>query len=148
MADLLAALTRLDRHPPPALAVRPDDALSSIRSALLLGDIVPELQAEATELRDRLEQLAKLKRDILEERETMSTAQAALEKEKDTLETLLDHKLALREKLAKEAESEQDRAERLSRQATDLSDLIAKLETSAPAPIRARKKRPSPPARG
>lgn len=144
MADLLAALTRLDRHPPPALAVRPDDALSSIRSALLLGDIVPELQAEATELRDRLEQLAKLKRDILEERETMSTAQAALEKEKDTLETLLDHKLALREKLAKEAESEQDRAERLSRQATDLSDLIAKLETSAAARLPAARPDPRP----
>ena len=50
MAELLAALTRLDRHPPPALAVRPGDALSSIRSALLLGTLVPELQAEAEEL--------------------------------------------------------------------------------------------------
>ncbi|MDP3329563.1 murein hydrolase activator EnvC, partial [Parvibaculum sp.] len=82
MAELLAALTRLDRHPPPALAVRPDDALASIRSALLLGAVVPELQAEATDLRDRLEQLAALRKDILDERETLGTAQTSLEAER------------------------------------------------------------------
>lgn len=131
MADLLAALTRLDRHPPPALAVRPDDALSSIRSALLLGAVVPELQAEAEDLRDRLEQLAALRRDILEERETLETAQVSLREERTELQALLDRKLALQQKFVKQAESEQARAERLSRQATDLSDLIARLETGA-----------------
>jgi len=133
MAELLAALTRLDRHPPPALAVRPDDALASIRSALLLGAVVPELQAEATDLRDRLEQLAALRKDILDERETLGTAQTSLEAERRELETLLDRKLAARAKLAKEAEGEQQTAERLSRQATDLSDLIARLEAGAAA---------------
>ncbi|MDO9126793.1 MAG: hypothetical protein Q7U42_07985, partial [Parvibaculum sp.] len=133
MAELLAALTRLDRHPPPALAVRPDDALASIRSALLLGAVVPELQAEATDLRDRLEQLAALRKDILDERETLGTAQTSLEAERRELETLLNRKLAARAKLAKEAEGEQQTAERLSRQATDLSDLIARLEAGAAA---------------
>lgn len=133
MAELLAALTRLDRHPPPALAVRPDDALASIRSALLLGAVVPELQAEATDLRDRLEQLAALRKDILDERETLGTAQTSLEAERRELETLLDRKLAARAKLVKEAEGEQQTAERLSRQATDLTDLIARLEAGAAA---------------
>ncbi len=100
MADLLAALTRLDRHPPPALAVRPDDALSSIRSALLLGAVVPELQAEAEDLRNRLEQLAALRRDILEERETLETAQVSLREERTELQALLDRKLALQQKFA------------------------------------------------
>ena len=157
MAELLAALTRLDRHPPPALAVRPDDALSSIRSALLLGAVVPELQAEAEELRDRLEQLAALRQQILDERETLQTAQTSLEAEREELQALLDRKLTLQRKFAKEAESEEARAERLSRQATDLSDLIARLETGAAARLPAARPEfrpdpdpepPSPPASG
>lgn len=144
LADLLAALTRLDRHPPPALAVRPDDALSSIRSALLLGAVVPELQAEAEDLRDRLEQLAALRDEILAERETLEAARTSLEAEQEELKTLLDRKLALQQKFAKEAESEQARAERLSRQAIDLSDLIARLETGAAARLPAARPEFSP----
>lgn len=131
MADLLAALSRLDRHPPPALAVRPDDALASLRSALLLGSIVPELQADAQELRDRLEQLAALRQGILDERVTLEATQSSLDAERLELQSLLDRQVALQEKLTREARSEQARAEALSRQATDLSDLIARLEAGA-----------------
>lgn len=148
MADLLAALTRLDRHPPPALAVRPDDALASIRSALLLGTLVPELQAEAEELRDRLEQLAELRKKIVSEREVLSEAEASLDKERAELQALLDQKLALQQKFSAEAETEEQRASRLSRQATDLSDLIARLENQAAARLPATRPEPRPePAR-
>ncbi|WP_407948902.1 murein hydrolase activator EnvC family protein [Parvibaculum sp.] len=144
MAELLAALTRLDRHPPPALAVRPDDALASIRSALLLGTLVPELQAEATELRDRLEQLAALRREIGEERTVLAEAEAMLDRERSELQGLLDRKLATQQKFAAAAESEQARAERLSRQATDLSDLISKLEDQAAERLPATRPEPRP----
>ncbi len=144
MAELLAALPRLDRHPPPALAVRPGDALSSIRSALLLGTLVPELQAEAEELRDRLEQLAELRREIVAERTVLSEAEASLETERAELQALLDQKLALQRKFAAEAETEEQRAERLSRQATDLSDLIARLENQAAERLPAVRPEPRP----
>lgn len=144
MGELLAALTRLDRHPPPALAVRPDDALSSIRSALLLGAVVPELQAEAAELRERLEQLAELRREILDERKTLGGAQTSLEEERRELEELLSRKVATQKKLAEEAESEQERSERLSRQATGLSDLIARLEAGAAERLPAARPEPRP----
>lgn len=144
MADLLAALSRLDRHPPPALAVRPDDALASIRSALLLGAIVPELQEDARDLRDRLEQLAALRADILEERETLTAARTSLEAEQAELQTLLDRQLALQQRLTREAQSEQARAEALSRQATDLSDLIAKLESAAASRLPTARPEPRP----
>ncbi|MEP2827460.1 peptidoglycan DD-metalloendopeptidase family protein [Parvibaculum sp.] len=144
MADLLAALTRLDRHPPPALAVRPDDALASIRSALLLGTLVPELQAEAEELRDRLEQLAALRDEIVTERDVLSGAEASLGKERRELQALLDQKLAVQQKFARQAESEEQRAARLSRQATDLSDLIARLESRAAERLPATRPEPRP----
>lgn len=144
MADLLAALSRLDRHPPPALAVRPDDALASIRSALLLGAIVPELQEDARELRGRLEQLAALRQEILEERKTLTAARTSLDAERAELQTLFDRQVALQKKLTKEAQSEQARAEQLSRQATDLSDLIAKLESSAASRLPTARPEPRP----
>ncbi len=131
MAELLAALTSLDRQPPPALAVRPDDALASARSAMLLGAAVPELQAEAAELRLRLDELARLRRDIMAERETLGETKVLLDGERTTLEALLQRKLEQQAKLSEAVESEQARAERLSRQATDLTDLIARLEAGA-----------------
>src|SRR5882757_9333854 len=41
--EVLAALQRAGRRTPPALLVRPEDALQSLRTAMLLGSVVPEL---------------------------------------------------------------------------------------------------------
>lgn len=145
MTSLLAALARLDRNPPPALAVRPDDALGAIRGAILLGAAVPELRAEADALKARLEELSRLRRSILAERETLAEARNSLERERTALEALLNKKLARQQTLAEAVESEQSRAERLSREATDLNDLIGKLEASAAD--RLPRRRPDPETR-
>src|SRR5215813_8260948 len=47
IGEVLAALQRMGRHPPPALLVRAEDALQSVRSAMLLGAVLPEMQQEA-----------------------------------------------------------------------------------------------------
>ncbi len=147
MADLLAALTRLDRHPPPALAVRPDDALGAIRSAILLGDAVPELKAEAAALRTRLDELTRLRESILAERATLAQAKASLERDRASLEALLSRKLARQQRLARAAEDEQARGARLAREATDLNDLIGRLESEAAARLpESRPERRPPPA--
>jgi septal ring factor EnvC (AmiA/AmiB activator) len=131
MVELLAALTRLDRNPPPALTVRPGDALAAVRSAILLGSAVPELRTEADELKSRLEELTRLRESILAERATLAQAKASLERDRANLEALLARKLARERRLAQAVESEEARAERLSREATDLKDLIGKLEIQA-----------------
>ena len=41
LSEVLAALQRIGQHPPPALAVRPKDALGAVRSALLLNAVMP-----------------------------------------------------------------------------------------------------------
>ena len=46
IAELLAALQRIGRRPPPALMVRPEDALDSVRTAIMLGAVVPEMRVE------------------------------------------------------------------------------------------------------
>ena len=50
IANVLAALQRIGRHPPPALLVKPEDALQSVRSAILLGAVLPEMRKQAEAL--------------------------------------------------------------------------------------------------
>src|SRR5258708_976014 len=50
IVEVLAALQRAGRRTPPALLVRPEDALKSLRTAMLLGSVVPELRARAAKL--------------------------------------------------------------------------------------------------
>ncbi len=45
VVEVLAALQRAGRRTPPALLVTPEDALQSLRTAMLLGAVVPELRA-------------------------------------------------------------------------------------------------------
>src|SRR4029079_15810798 len=50
IAEVLAALQRIGRHPPPAIMVRPEDALQSVRTAIMLGAVVPEMRVKAEAL--------------------------------------------------------------------------------------------------
>ena len=53
VVEVLAALQRAGRRTPPALLVRPEDALQSLRTAMLLGAVVPELRGRAEKLASR-----------------------------------------------------------------------------------------------
>src|SRR6478736_674492 len=60
LAEVLAALERMGRNPPPALLVSPDDALASVRSAILLGAVVPGIRKETDKLAADLANLSAL----------------------------------------------------------------------------------------
>ena len=47
ISNVLAALERISRNPPPALMVDPSDALGSARGAILISAILPQLQEKA-----------------------------------------------------------------------------------------------------
>ena len=57
MTRLLAVLERLQHDMPPALAVRPDDALAAARGAMLVGASLPPVYTEAAALARRIETL-------------------------------------------------------------------------------------------
>lgn len=54
VSRLLAVLERLQHDLPPAMAVRPGDALSAARGAMLLGASLPEIYGKAADLARRL----------------------------------------------------------------------------------------------
>ncbi|GAB4576930.1 MAG: peptidoglycan DD-metalloendopeptidase family protein [Roseibium sp.] len=128
LAEVLAALQRIGKRPPPALAVRPSDALSAVRSAILLNAVMPELKVETEALAADLEELHRLKSVIAEEKNRLRGDAMRLAEEKSRLELLLSAKRQEHQKSVRDLQTEKDRAEALAEQAGSLQELIATLE--------------------
>jgi septal ring factor EnvC (AmiA/AmiB activator) len=128
LAEVLAALQRIGKRPPPALAVRPSDALSAVRSAILLNAVMPELKVETEALADDLEELHRLKAVIAEEKNRLRGDAMRLAEEKSRLELLLSAKRQEHQKSVRVLQEEKDRAAALAEKAGSLQELIASLE--------------------
>ncbi|MEM8688872.1 MAG: peptidoglycan DD-metalloendopeptidase family protein [Pseudomonadota bacterium] len=140
LADLLAGLQRLEQNPPPALIVKPDDALSALRSAMLLGAIVPELKSEATAISRNLSRLVELRSAINREREGLEANIARLGTERDEIETLLAQKQAVATKTRGEQKEYRRLAKSLAKHARNLRSLIAALEKKRRTRLEAERK--------
>lgn len=147
LIETLAALERLDRSPPPALFVHPDDAVDAVRGAILLGAVVPELRAQADALATELEALANVRIKIEGERAKIGKAQEGLEVARVESEQLMERKKAAQTEVLREAKFEQTRVRKLAREAKDLKTLISRLETQGVRHLpRARPGSPGQPA--
>ena len=74
IAEVLAALQRIGRKPPPVLMVTPEDALQSVRSAMLLGAVLPEMRQDVEALLADLAALARVRKEIAVERASLERA--------------------------------------------------------------------------
>ncbi len=128
LAEVLAALQRMGRNPPPALLVTPEDALSSVRSAILLGAVVPGIRTETNRLAADLKALSEVRKDITAEKTSLSMAMTAGMEEERRIELLLVEQEKLKQQNAGQLAEERRRAEELAGQATGLEGLIGSLE--------------------
>ena len=78
MTKLLAILERLQHDMPPALAVRPDDALAAARGAMLVGASLPPVYAEAARLARRITVLKATRIALVKRRADASTTATQL----------------------------------------------------------------------
>src|SRR5256886_6032312 len=92
IVEVLAALQRAGRRTPPALLVRPDDALQSLRTAMLLGSVVPELRGRAEKLTSDLSELVALRKTIATERDQLATDRDKLRDDQTRLAALVDER--------------------------------------------------------
>lgn len=129
LAEVLAALQRMGRNPPPALLVTPDDALSSVRSAILLGAVVPGIRGETDKLAADLAALTNIRKDIAAERESYVTTMASAIEEEQKMTLLAAENDKLNVKNRAQLDSEKKRAEELAARATSLEGLISSIET-------------------
>ena len=129
LAEVLGALQRMGLNPPPAILVSPEDALSSVRSSILLGAVVPELRAETTILIGDLQELARLMATIESQRERLTQTVSAQMEEQERLSILVDEKQQLQAETETKLLQEEARAFELSQQAATLRELIDALES-------------------
>jgi murein hydrolase activator len=139
MAEVLAALQRIGRHPPPALMVPAEDALQSLRSAMLLGAVLPAMRHDADLLIADLLELTRLREQIAAERDNLNRQLAAQTQERQRLTLLTE--LRQKEQLDNEKALgiERQHLTELARSADNLKDLMAKLEQSLPPAARAQR---------
>ena len=124
-------------RPPPAILVRPDAALEAVRSAMLLGGVLPEMRAETEALAAELADLVRIRKDIAEERDLLAKDVAALSDERQRMTLLIGERQRQQSETEKALETERQRAAALARQVDNLRDLIAKLEQGLDGPGRA-----------
>jgi septal ring factor EnvC (AmiA/AmiB activator) len=128
IAEVLAALQRIGRQTPPALMIRAEDALQSVRSAMMLGAVLPEMRHQAEVLATDLAELVRLRTQIADERSRLARDLLVLVDERQRLSLFIDE----RQKRLAEAErtlgEERQHAAALAVQAENLNQLIVKLE--------------------
>lgn len=132
LVESLAALQRLDLEPPPALLVKPQDALAAARGAMLLGTLVPELKDVADDLSEQIKSLEDLTRTITSQREQLTQDVAALEVEQRRIDELLVAKREEELISSTDAKRAADKYAELAGRARSLRDLLGGLEQDVP----------------
>jgi septal ring factor EnvC (AmiA/AmiB activator) len=128
IVEILAALQRIGRQPPPALMVRPEDALQAVRTAIMLGAVVPEMRTQADALAGDLAELLRVRKDIDGENAKLSRDLATLAHEQLRLNMLIDERQQKQTAVEQTLDAQRQRAADLAHQVDNLKDLIAKLE--------------------
>ena len=89
VSRLLAVIERLQHDVPPAMAVRPDDALAAARGAMLIGASLPRVYQQAADLSRRMALLQRTRTDLIARRAEALRNAAELGRAKIDLERLL-----------------------------------------------------------
>src|SRR4051812_4258419 len=88
--EVLAALQRAGRRTPPALLVRPEDALQSLGTAMLLGAVIPERRGRAEKLSTDLGELVAVRKTIGSERDKLTGDRDKLRTDQTRLGALVE----------------------------------------------------------
>jgi len=136
IGEVLAALQRIGRRPPPALIASPEDALVAVRTAMVLGAVLPDMRARVDALAADLTELLNLRKTIVAERDKLKQDVAALDTERTRMSALVEERQKQQAEREQALGAEQAKAAALARQAGDLKDLIAKLEQSLDPAVR------------
>lgn len=127
LADVLAALQRMSRHPPVALAALPATPTETVRSAILLRAAVPAIEDRARRLRNDLRVLGEVRDAMAGAREKLDAERARLQDQQQTLTALVDRKSRLADRTREKSDAAQERAARLGEEAKSLRELVARI---------------------
>jgi len=144
LTDVLAALQTIERNKPPAVLVRPDDAVEAARSAMLLGAVLPELEDQVTGLRTQLDSLTQVRTDIESEQTNLSATADSLNAEQADLDALMAQREEVARQVAAQVRTERQQVAGYAAEAENLRGLINRLTRQFSSAVPAL--RPSPTA--
>ncbi|HEX9462530.1 MAG TPA: peptidoglycan DD-metalloendopeptidase family protein [Alphaproteobacteria bacterium] len=133
LAALLAALTRLARNPPEALMLMPESPIDTVRTARLLADVVPPIEAQARQVAQDVEDLQILHDAAAAERATMAAATTRLAADREGLRALVAQRAEFYQQTAAAHAEAAEHVDALARQAADLRDLLRRLDENRAA---------------
>ncbi len=137
IVEVLAALQRIGRKPPPAVLVRPEDMLQAVRTSMLLGAVLPELRQEAQTLIEDLTTLVSTREEMAKERDALAAESERLRSERQRLTMLIAARQTQLESSEARQVEERRRVQLLVREAQTLKELIARMEAEIASASRA-----------
>jgi septal ring factor EnvC (AmiA/AmiB activator) len=133
VVEVLAALQRMGRRPPPAVLVRPEDILAAVRTSMLLGAVLPELRSETEALAQDLAELVRLRTALAADRQALEQELADLSHEQERTAALVEARQSRLGEAERSFGSERAKASELAREAQSLKDLIDRMERDVAA---------------
>lgn len=128
MNGLLTALTRLAFRPSEALIGQPTSPAETVRSAILLRDVIPNIDHQAAALKADIAAVAQLRAAIAAQKTKIADAAKKLDADHARLAALYTKKAEVQHAAeSRRHESEQQLAA-LASEAQDLRDLLARIE--------------------
>lgn len=128
IGEVLAALQRIGYRPPPALIASPEDALQAVRTAMVLGAVLPDMRGKVEQLAGDLAELSTVRKRITAERDRLKTEIASLDGERSRMSALIAERQKQQAEREAALSAERKRAAELAKQVDNLKDLIGKLE--------------------
>jgi septal ring factor EnvC (AmiA/AmiB activator) len=128
VTKLLGVLERLQHDMPPALAMRPDDALAAARGSMLIGASLPPVYAQAARLSRRIDTLKRTRLALEQQQAQAADTAARLTVARRDLDGLLAQKEMEAEGAAESYGNLKTRLEQVARQAADFQALLTRVK--------------------
>ena len=105
VAQLLGVLSQLESRPGPLLLLHPSGPLGTVRSAMMLADVTPALQAEADHLRAELTELQDLRALQQAAGETLASGLATAQEARTALSQAISDRTELPKRFTEDPET-------------------------------------------
>jgi murein hydrolase activator len=128
ISALLAALQRMGRNPPPVMITRREDALSMVRSALLLSSAFPELRWQAVGLTKQLQSLVAVIKTGQAERKKLAEEKTRHDEARIRLAALQEDKRRISAQQQQELDVVRQEVARIAKNVEEMGDLLQRLD--------------------
>lgn len=135
ISALLAALQRMGRNPPPVMITRREDALTMVRSAMLLSSAFPGLKDQADVLAKQLAALAGVVKSSRAESERLKAEKARHDEVRIKLAALQDEKRRSSSQQQAELQGVRQEVARIARNVEEMTDFLQRLDKEVTARV-------------